>query len=123
MQLMLNEKFTKKEVFLALKQMHPTNGMTLIFYQKYWDVLGTKVTEAVLTALRLGTIPPSLNHTFITLIPKNKTPKKVSDYRPISLCNFLYKIVAKVLANRLKMILPHVISSTQSAFYLWAPYN
>lgn len=59
-----------------------------------------------------------MNHTFITLILKKKTPEKVTDYRYISLCNVLYKIIAKVLVNRLKLILPHVISSTQSAFVL-----
>lgn len=73
----LNADFTKEEIFLALKQMHPTkapspDGMTPIFYQKYWDAIGLDVTDAVLTALRSGTIPPLLNHTFITLIPKKK---------------------------------------------------
>ena len=63
-----------------------------------------------------GTLPNSLNHTFITLIPKKKNPEFVTEYRPISLCNILYKIFSKVLANRLKRVLPHIISEHQSAF-------
>lgn len=56
------------------------------------------------------------NETFITLIPKVKHPKQVSDFRPISLCNVAYKIVAKVIVNRMKWILQDIISENQSAF-------
>ena len=74
------------------------------------------MTEAVLNFLNSGMIPHSINHTFITLIPKVKSPVKVLEFCPIALCNTLYKIISKVLANRLKKILPSVISESQSAF-------
>ena len=58
----------------------------------------------------------SLNHAFLTLIPKVKNPEKVSDFRPIALCNILYKLISKVLANRLKTFLPQIIFESQSTF-------
>ena len=57
-----------------------------------------------------------MNHTFITLILKVKSPKYVHQFHPINLCNVLYKIFSKVLANRLKKFLPSLISEHQSAF-------
>ena len=70
------------------------------------------MTEVVLTALNSGSILESINSTFIALIPKIKDPKKVSNFRPISLCNVVYKLIAKVLVNRLKLILPCVVSDS-----------
>lgn len=51
-----------------------------------------------------------MNHSFTALVPKVKTPELVNEYRPISLCNVLYKIIAKILANRLKVMLSEIIS-------------
>ena len=82
----------------------------------FWHIVGDNVVSVVLEFLNTSYLLPDLNHTYIVLIPKIKNPVKVSDYRPISLCNVIYKIIAKVLANRLKQVLPHIISPTQSAF-------
>lgn len=70
----------------------------------------------MLRILNYGGSLKEVNDTFIALIPKVKTPKKVVEFRPISLCNVLYKIVSKTLANRLKGILLAIISVNQSAF-------
>ena len=110
-------EFCASEVWNALHQMHPTkapgpNGMSPIFYQKYWDVVGANVIDCVLEILNTGVMPCGVNETYICLIPKTKAPRKISEYRPISLCNVIYKIVSKILANRLKRILTEVIDES-----------
>ena len=57
-----------------------------------------------------------MNHTFLTPIPKVNSPEHVIDFRPISLCNMMYKIFSKVLANGLKKLLPSIITEHQLAF-------
>ncbi|XP_042983365.1 uncharacterized protein LOC122312778 [Carya illinoinensis] len=71
---------------------------------------------AVLDSLNSGTIPSQLNRTLICLISKKKICEFVSDYRPISLCNVVYKLASKVIVNRLKGFLPAIISESQCAF-------
>ena len=61
-------------------------------------------------------MPRGINNTYICMIPKTKNPQKITDYRPISLCNVIYKLISKVLVNRLKKILHSVINEAQSAF-------
>lgn len=113
--------FTADEVFVALKQMHPLkapgpDGMCPLFFQTYWHIVGPAVTSLVLSVLRSATISESLNKTFIVLIPKRKDPEHMTDFRPISLCNVVYKLISKVLANRLKVFLSQITSINQSAF-------
>lgn len=113
--------FSKIEMEAALKQMAPLkapgpDGMPPIFFQHYLSTIGDDVVKAILSCLNLGQILPGLNHTFLTLIPKVKCPDKATDFWPIALCNILYKLVSKVLANKLKRILPQLISESQISF-------
>ena len=113
--------FNRGEVEKALNQMAPLkapspDGMPPIFYQHYWKNIGDDVTKAMLFCLNTVKIPTGLNHTYLTLIPKVKCLVKVLDFRHIALCNILYKIISKVLANRLKKNLPCIISKFQSVF-------
>ena len=123
MQQILSSDVTVDEIKIAVFQMGPTkalglDSMNALFYQKFWHIVGDNVVNVVLDCLQSGVIGPDINHTNIVLIPKIKSPEKMFDFRPISLCNVIYKIISKVLANRLKQILPSVISPTQSAFVL-----
>jgi len=118
---MLTSEFTHEEVNTALSQMHPLkspgpDGLGASFYQHHWGTIGAKVRGAVLDFLNRGNFNTSINETFIALIPKMERVSNVADFRPISLCNVIYKLVSKVLANRLKLVLPSIISQHQSAF-------
>ena len=117
----LAETFTAQEVEDAIKQMAPfkslgLDGMPPLFYQNYWSLVGNDVIEAILHYLNTGSLPNALGHSFITLIPKVKNLEYVSQYQPISLSNVLYIVFSKVLVNRMKFFLPHIISEHQSAF-------
>ena len=68
--------------------------MSPIFYKSFWHIMGNNVIVVVLKALNSGNVPKSINTTFISFIPK-----KIADFRPISLCNVIYKLIAKVVAN------------------------
>uniref|UniRef100_A0A803PY51 Reverse transcriptase domain-containing protein n=1 Tax=Cannabis sativa TaxID=3483 RepID=A0A803PY51_CANSA len=117
----LIQPFTCEEIYNALKTISPdkspgSDGMSAMFYHKYWSIVGDVVTKVVLGVLNDGCDMESINHSLITLIPKTKTPSGMGDFIPISLCNVIYKIISKTLAIRFKDILPAVISETQSAF-------
>jgi hypothetical protein len=93
-----------------------SDGLSADFFQENWEIIGEDVCQAVLQTLATGFINEELNFSYIALIPKTLQPSCVSDFQPISLCNVLYKIISKVLANRLKMVFPRIISPSQSAF-------
>ena len=79
-------------------------------------MIGDDVSKVVLDCLNFCHIPKEFNYTYVTLIPKVKNPKKIYEFRPISLCNVIYKLISKVLANLLKPLLPSIVSENQSAF-------
>ena len=113
--------FTREEIDFALKHMEPLkapslDGMPPIFFQSFWSLIGDEVSYAILDCLNNCHIPPDLNHTFVMLIPKVKCLELIYEFRPISLCNVIYKVMSKVLANRLNKLLPLLVLENQSAF-------
>ena len=113
--------FKECEIHEALTQMAPLkapgpDGMPPLFFQHFWDLVGKEISPSVLFFIDSATLPEHLNHTFLTLIPKVKNPELASEFHPISLWNVVYKLFSKVLVNRLKRILPKIITEHQSAF-------
>ena len=78
--------------------------------------MGSSVTNMVLNVLNNNLPIFEINKTNISLIPKKNNPSRMSEFHPISLCNVIYKLISKTLANRLKTLLPFIISENQSAF-------
>ena len=95
--------------------MHPhtapgPDGLPPLFYHRFWSFTSNCVIQAALGFLNHGIVPPDFNDTHIVLIPKVFNPRKITDYRPISLCNVTYKIASKAVANRLKNVLSLIVS-------------
>lgn len=104
----LEADFSKDEVWATIKSCDGNkalgpDGFNLVCFQNCWEVVNGKLASGV-------------NNYFITLIPKVDCPTSISDYRPTSLIGSMYKILAKVLANRLKNVVLRVIVEAQSAF-------
>jgi hypothetical protein len=117
----LAKPFRAEEVERALFMMGANkasgpDGFTAGFYQHHWNLLGPSITNGVLNFLNGGAMPTEANRTTIVLIPKVKNPQEMKSFRPISLCNVIYKICSKVLANRLRVYLDDIVSEEQSAF-------
>lgn len=109
------------EVKNALFSMHPDkspdpDGMSPGFYQKFWHIVSGDIIKLVHNFFSTKKFEDCVTATNIVLIPKKQNPTNMTELRPISLCNVAYKIVSKVLANRLKTVLNSVISDNQSAF-------
>ena len=81
-----------------------------------WDVIANDVISFVQDFFSIGSLPPRVNTTWITLIPKRSGAMEIGDFRPISMVDCLYKIISKVLTNRLKVVMPILVGETQTAF-------
>jgi hypothetical protein len=92
------------------------DGFTTDFFHHCWDLVREEVWEVVEESRASGLVLLALNATFVTLIPKEERVTNPKKFRPIALCNVIYKIITKVVANRLKPILTHVISKEQARY-------
>jgi hypothetical protein len=117
----LTRDFTDREIGDALFQIGPlkapgVDGFPARFFQRNWGILKDEIIAAVKKFFQEGVMPSEINETVIVLIPKNNDPETLKDFRPISLCNVVYKIVAKCIVNRLRPMLDELINEAQSAF-------
>ncbi|CAN0926384.1 LINE-1 reverse transcriptase homolog [Linum grandiflorum] len=113
--------FTHEEFRAAMFSMGPDkapgpDGFNSAFYQHFWPLVGKDVVTNCIDWLTRESLPNFFQETSIILLPKGDNPESMKDWCPISLCNVLYRLIAKVLANRLRRILPGIISEEQSVF-------
>jgi hypothetical protein len=92
------------------------DGVNYGFIKDFWTELQADLMRFMAEFHRNGKLTKGINATFIALIPKVDNPQRLNDFRPISLVGSLYKILAKVLANRLRLVIGKVISESQTAF-------
>ena len=117
----LESPFTEEEIFKAIFQMDRDkapgpDGFTIAVFQDCWEVIKEDLVKVFTEFHRSGIINQSTNASFIVLLPKKSMSRRISDFRPISLITSLYKIIAKVLAGRIREVLHETIHSTQGAF-------
>lgn len=92
------------------------DGLHAAFFQSHWRIVGPSLFQLVAQFFEEGIFEAQINETLITLIPKVPAPQNIKEFRPISLCTVPYKVITKVLANRLKSWLPHLVLPTQASF-------
>jgi len=92
------------------------DGINFGFIKTFWDMLKDDVMSFLVEFHKNGRLAKGINSTFIALIPKIDSPQWLNDFRPISLVGSMYKILAKVLANRLRSVIGSVVLDSQSAF-------
>ena len=90
--------------------------MTIEFYLGFYDLLKDDLLKVFRESQSSGKVLSSLNSTFIALIPKKQSPLNFGDFRPIPCCNLIYKIISKIIAQRIKPILNIIISEEQFGF-------
>uniref|UniRef100_A0A2N9GA24 Reverse transcriptase domain-containing protein n=1 Tax=Fagus sylvatica TaxID=28930 RepID=A0A2N9GA24_FAGSY len=117
----LERPFEEEEIFQAVSNMHDDkapgpDGFPMSFFHACWPILRVDLLAVFSEFHEFGSFQRSLNATFLTFIPKKANAVEIRDFRPISLVSSVYKILAKVLANRLNGVLDTIISPSQNAF-------
>ena len=120
-QAVLERRFDKEEIIQVLKDFQgdkalDPDGFTMAFFQKYWRVVEKDIMDFFEEAYVHCQFEQSLNDSFITLIPKKVNASNIRDFRPISLIGSVYKLLAKVLVNRFRVVLGGLISKSQNDF-------
>ncbi|GJX80091.1 RNA-directed DNA polymerase, eukaryota, reverse transcriptase zinc-binding domain protein [Tanacetum coccineum] len=107
-----------KSVFFAMndEKAPGPDGFSSKFFKAAWSVIGDEVCTAICDFFKNGRLLKEVNATIIALVPKSMSPQKVSDFRPISCCNVIYKAISKIIANRIKGCLGILVDECQNAF-------
>jgi hypothetical protein len=107
----------KTAVFALNKDSAPgPDGFSAFFFQHYWEIVKVDVMNAVLEFFTTSWILPGYNSNIIALIPKTPDASSIDQYRPIAMANFKFKIITKIIADRLAPVLPNLVSDEQNGF-------
>ncbi|XP_016700008.1 uncharacterized protein [Gossypium hirsutum] len=114
-------EFKDEEIMVAFKQMDPQkapgiDGLPGSFFKEHWTIVGNNVLKLCQDILHGHKSVDCINDTLMVMILKINNPCEMTNFRAISLCRFIYKIISKFLANRLKVVLPFCITQNQSTF-------
>lgn len=106
---------TPKDIKATLFMMQDLKALGLdsfpvAFYKSYWPIVGENLTQAIICFFQCGSMPKEINSSLIVLTPKVSSPLTFNNYRPISLCNVVYKVISKILVSRIKPLLSKLIS-------------
>ena len=118
-ELMLHVSLMEIQSVLALSKNDKSpglDGIPMEVYRVLFGVLGLDLLSVVDDSRKYGKVPATFNSTFIALIPKNDLPKSFEDFRPISLCNFCYKIIGKIILMHIRKVLGRYMSGGQFGF-------
>eukprot|EP00253_Pinus_taeda_P015524 PITA_15524 len=121
MNINLNKEVEEEEIKTTIWSLHPDkapgpNGFPICFYREYWSMIKKDLLKMIRWVMKKGKMGGFANSTYLALIPKENRPSSFSRFWPISLCNSTYKIISKILAARIKPLLPSLISENQGGF-------
>lgn len=111
-----NDLEIREAIFMGPLKAPSPNGLQPIFFHSQWDIIGPSVCELVHQVYSNPDMIRGLNETLVVLIPKVQQSKTLKQFRPISLCNVVYKIVNKVIANRMRCHMASIIAPHQCSF-------
>ena len=112
---------SKEEIAATLKSCDSSkapgyDGFNLNFIKKMWEQFEEEICNFILAFFESKRLPPDINQTWVALIPKVDNAVEVKDFQPISMVDCLYKLIAKILAGRLKLVMGDIVGESQSAF-------
>ena len=118
---LLLREFTEQEIEetifnMASNKAPRPDSFTIEFFKACWPIIKADLLNLVRNFHRTKKVLPAINATFLTLIPKSDQADSPDKFRPIALCNVLYKILSKLMASRLKSVLPSIISQEQTGY-------
>lgn len=113
---MTADEITKTVFNMLLSKSPGPDGFSVEFFKSSRSIVGSDVIAAVSEFFTNARVLKDINNTAIALIPKVPEACKLSGFRPTSCCNLIYKIISKIISNRLKEVLKDSISPSQSAF-------